>query len=1200
MSTLTAGALLAAAALLGAPAGGGSADRARPYPAAVVADGSKSQADTQIPARQLEQLLQQVRIGEATYRTDLIQSALARLHLIAPNDPVVLFADLRFALGLRQFERAQQLRDQLCGLAPKSTSCAHATTLLRLAGPDRAKLQQAELLLAAGNNDNALAVFRQLFGRDPPDFELALRYWTAVGSVPGGRSEAIRRLQALDRRYPGNAQLRQTLVRFLFGEDRPAEALQVLGELATDPHAWGTAAQTEFDYLSGLSVSDESIADWQRFLRRYPRSSLASQAQQKLEAQLQRMREPAWRAGLAGEALLTRGDNPAAAKALRQALARYPDDLTFNGHLGYALMRMGDHAGAVRAFGKALTLEQNNYHAGKWRTLIADNHYWALLGEADIALERRDYANAATHYADARRLKPNSSEPLLGLARTARGQGDDAHAETLLMEARQADPTNTSVVRDLVGLLRGQGHSGRALALLESLPAAQRQELMALTRRVRSDDLERQVTQATASGETARAISLLEQVHVLQPDAPWIAYRLAMAEVAQGRGAAGDALFPPLLASHPGDPQTVYAYALYLTAVGRDQAAVSVLQQVPAKSRTDGMHKLDARLRQRLLMARARALKAAGHEAEAEQLLLDQHDSEDALTAAKWVQQRGDYAYAGRLYRGVLAYDPSSVDAGLGLAETLIAAGDHDAARRSLQSTSPQPAKRDYNARRRLANLWLALGNLDRAATIFHALDQDNPTDPLVLRDSARVAVARGHRQQALDLYSRAMSAEHLIAADPSASQRDDGAVTRASRARDGDGWLQRSLRSDVDTLYQAMNPTLTLSHDYGWRSDSTTPGISDLQRNTTLLQGSAPIAGGRGFLLAERVALDAGRFRTGPDGLQHEAFGTCALQWQNVKTGTTTTAGCPGVSESDLGYTFAAGWKGQRWAFDVGHSPLGFTVSNWLGGAAYSGDWSEVGYTLTLSRRPLDNTLLSYAGVIDPRTGTRYGGVTANGLTLGLSHDRGGSGGVWGELQEQRLLGHHISTNTRFRAMGGYYYRAIDRVDEAMRIGITVMYWHYRRDLGQYTLAQGGYYSPQHYYSIGIPFRWSLRSGNWSLNFESSLGWSFARFSDTALYPADVLQRIAGPGANPGDYRLVGGSLVQSGGNSNGIGVHVAGGFERRLSNHWVLGGQMSYYHSQNFAPSDALLYLRYTFKSWQGDLSLPVEPMTPYSDFR
>lgn len=1168
--------------------------------AAATPAGAPAAALAGARASQVGRLLQQVRIGEATYRDDLVSNALAALRMVAPDDPGVLLDEVRFALHEGRPHRAQEFRTRLCKPAPQSPDCARANMLVRLAGPDHARLQEAELLLAAGNNTRALEVYRQLFGTAPPDFSTALQYWTAFGGIEDQRNEAIRQLQALDRRYPGNVQLRQTLVRFLFGQNRPAEALQVLGELAANPQARGAAAETEFAYLSGLRATPGSIADWQRFLHRYPGSPLTGQARQRLDAQQQRMRDPAWQAGLRGAALLAQGRNQAAAQALRQALARYPDDLTFNGDLGFALMRAGDHAGAARAFEKALALNQDSYHAGKWRTLIAHNRYWALLGEGDAALAERDYVTAKTRYAAARRLEPRDAEPLLGLARVARARGDDATAANLLAQARKADPASIRVVRELVDVLRDQKHPQRALAVLTSLPAAQQQDLAGLARRVRGDVLDAEIRHATAAGNTRRVVGLLQHLHGLQPDDPWVAYRLAKAQAAAGHPDAGEAVFQALVAAHRDDPQAAYAYALYLASIHRDRAATAALGAVPVASWNDGMHKLDARMHHNLILARADALRADGDEAAAERLLLDQHDSDDQLTVAGWVQQRGDNAYAERLYRDVLAREPSNAEAGLGYAETLIAEGRRNAARQFMQRTPPAPPPQDYNARRRLANIWFDVGDPDRAAATFAALDREDPTDALLLRDSARVATARGQRQRALVLYARAMRAAHLIAPEADSAYSNDGAMTWATRAQAGDGWLDRSLRSDVATLYESMNPTVTVSQEYDWRSDATTPGISDLARNATVLQASMPVAGGRGFVMLERVALDAGRFRTGSDGLQHDEFGTCALEWQNVETGVTLPRGCPGALESDLGYAAAAGWANDHWALDLGHSPIGFTVGNWLGGVAYSGDWSHVGYTLTLSRRPMDNTLLSYAGVVDPLTGIRYGGVTANGMTLGLSYDRGGSGGVWGEFQEQRLLGRNTPSNDRFRAMAGYYYRLVDRTNEAMRLGVTLMYWHYQRDLGEYTLAQGGYYSPQQYYSFGIPFRWSRRTGNWSLNLESSVGWSFARFSSTALYPANVLERVLGPAVDPADYQLVSGTLVQPGSRSNGVGVHVAADVERRLSGHWVLGGQVSYDHSQDFAPSSALIYVRYRFHDWQGDLSLPVEPITPYADFR
>ena len=47
---------------------------------------------------QQQWLLEQVRIGEALYREDLVRHSLARLSLIAPNNPQALVASIRQAL----------------------------------------------------------------------------------------------------------------------------------------------------------------------------------------------------------------------------------------------------------------------------------------------------------------------------------------------------------------------------------------------------------------------------------------------------------------------------------------------------------------------------------------------------------------------------------------------------------------------------------------------------------------------------------------------------------------------------------------------------------------------------------------------------------------------------------------------------------------------------------------------------------------------------------------------------------------------------------------------------------------------------------------------------------------------------------------------------------------------------------------------
>ncbi|MNO03727.1 Cellulose synthase operon protein C precursor [compost metagenome] len=56
----------------------------------------------------------------------------------------------------------------------------------------------------------------------------------------------------------------------------------------------------------------------------------------------------------------------------------------------------------------------------------------------------------------------------------------------------------------------------------------------------------------------------------------------------------------------------------------------------------------------------------------------------------------------------------------------------------------------------------------------------------------------------------------------------------------------------------------------------------------------------------------------------------------------------------------------------------------------------------------------------------------------------------------------------------------------------------------------------------------------------------------------------------------------------------------ERRLSDNLVLGGGIVWQHSEDYAPSRGLIYLRYTFDPWQGNLPLPVQPISPYAEMR
>lgn len=177
--------------------------------------------------------------------------------------------------------------------------------------------------------------------------------------------------------------------------------------------------------------------------------------------------------------------------------------------------------------------------------------------------------------------------------------------------------------------------------------------------------------------------------------------------------------------------------------------------------------------------------------------------------------------------------------------------------------------------------------------------------------------------------------------------------------------------------------------------------------------------------------------------------------------------------------------WAGRVAAGPSTWAPQGYAINNWLGGATFNGDLGQFGWSLTASRRPMSNSLLSFAGARDPRTGVRWGGVTANGATLGLSWDQGGDNGVWASLGHHWLYGENVADNQRTRAMAGWYHRVVEKADERVRVGLTLMHWRHDKDLGGYSLGQGGYYSPQRYTSVGVPVSYAWRNYDWSVLLE-------------------------------------------------------------------------------------------------------------------
>lgn len=1063
-----------------------------------------------------QQLLEQVRLGEATHREDLVRQSLYRLELIDPNDPQVIAARFRYLLRQGDSDGAQKLLDRLAQLAPESTAYQSSRTAMLLSTPQgRQSLQEARLLATTGHTEQAIASYDKLFKGYPPEGELAVEYWTTVAKLPARRHEAINQLQKINAVSPGNNALQNALAQLLFASGRRDEGFAVLKQMAKSSTGRSAASAIWYQQIKDLPVSDASVKALQDYLTQF-----------------------------------SEGDSVSAARAVAQ-------------------------------FEKALAMAPHSSSRDKWESLLKVNRYWLLIQQGDAALKANNLAQAERFYQQARAVDNTDSYAVLGLGDVAMARKDNAAAERYYQQTLRMDSGNTNAVRGLANLYRQQSPQ-KAAAFIASLSASQRRSIDDIERSLENDRLAQQAETLESEGKWAQAAELHRRRLALDPGSVWVTYRLSRDLWQAGQHAQADAQMRSLAQQKPNDPEQVYAYGLYLSGSDRDRAALAHLNTLPTSQWNSNIQELAGRLQSNQVLESANRLRDSGKEREAEALLRQQPPSTRIeLTLADWAQQRGDNEAARAAYDAVLAREPGNVDAMLGRVEIDIAQGDNAAARAQLAAL-PASQITSLNMQRRVAQAQLQLGDITAAARTFNRITPQAKAQPpsmesaMVLRDAAAFQAQTGEPQRALETYKDAMVAAAITPVRP----QDNDTFTRLTRNDEKDDWLKRGVRSDAAELYRQQDLNVTLAHDY-WGA-SGTGGYSDLKAHTTMLQVDAPWSDGRAFFRTDMVNMDVGRFSTDADGKYDNNWGTCTLEK------------CSGHrSQADTGASVAVGWQNETWRWDIGTTPMGFNVVDVVGGVSYSDDIGPLGYTLNAHRRPISSSLLAFGGQKDAssNTGTKWGGVRANGGGVSLSYDKGEANGVWASLSGDQLSGKNVEDNWRVRWMTGYYYKVINENNRRVTVGLNNMIWHYDKDLSGYSLGQGGYYSPQEYLSFAVPVMWRQRTENWSWELGGSVSWSHSRNRTMPRYP--LMNLI------PADYQEDARDQTNGGGSSQGFGYTARALIERRVTANWFVGTAVDIQQAKDYTPSHLLLYVRYSAAGWQGDMDLPPQPLVPYADW-
>src|SRR5215472_7221133 len=98
------------------------------------------------------------------------------------------------------------------------------------------RLRQAGNLARQGHNEEAMKIYRELYGDRPPDGDIALAYYQTLYGTSGGKEIAIAAMRALAARNPGDSRFAVALgVMLTYDAKTRAEAIRILREHPQDP-----------------------------------------------------------------------------------------------------------------------------------------------------------------------------------------------------------------------------------------------------------------------------------------------------------------------------------------------------------------------------------------------------------------------------------------------------------------------------------------------------------------------------------------------------------------------------------------------------------------------------------------------------------------------------------------------------------------------------------------------------------------------------------------------------------------------------------------------------------------------------------------------------------------------------------------------------------------------------------------------------
>ncbi len=387
--------------------------------------------------------------------------------LSAPNNTDALAGLAKDYKLIGSVDLANQALDRLRKINPRDPNVARINSLPSTAA-ETDQLRQAGELARQGRNDEAMRIYRQLYGDNPPNGDIALGYYQTLYGTAEGKSAAIAGLRKLVARSPTEPRYAIALGTLLtYNGATRAEGIRILQAHPSDPNAQSALRQA----LVWNSANPASAPQLRQYLQTHPNDSeiaaKVSQDQEKLaEMNSGIARNPAERAAFAA---LNARKVDEADQRFSDLLQSEPGNGRVEAGMGFLRMQQKNFADAINYFTLA---EQHGYKARSVDDALASSRFYLALSEATDAFNAGRLDVAQTKFRTALDMDLHSADAMRGLAGVYVRQQQYLAAAGIYEQLIRAQPSAADGWRGLFLSYARSNQNDKALALSARFPPA--------------------------------------------------------------------------------------------------------------------------------------------------------------------------------------------------------------------------------------------------------------------------------------------------------------------------------------------------------------------------------------------------------------------------------------------------------------------------------------------------------------------------------------------------------------------------------------------------------------------------------------------------------------------------------------------------------------------------------------------------------